>query len=195
MMRRLLQFIGWFVKWVSELLGCAVVVLSLVAVVCSLCGVNLRRCFDSRPMEKEYGMLDELRADELCTVFSEIEKEVPPMATNLHFEGMGELPLFGRGWHFRCQVSEADFRAFAAEKGYPLVTNVFRNANTEIVGDDRLPSEMDLSAISGWLFPSEDATPEIGSYLSYWFGYRNCGGLILVYDLDRQILYGSDSAN
>ena len=48
-----------------------------------------------------------------------------------------------------------------------------------------------MSSIAGWLFPEIDKSPR--HYLAYWHGYRNYGGLILAFDLDAQILYGSYS--
>ena len=98
--------------------------------------------------------------------------------------------------NFRCKVSEADFMRFAAEQEYPLATNVFRNANVEIVDGDRYPAEMTLDQIGGWLFVNDDNTaPQPKNYVSYWFGYRNYGGTILLFDLDSQTLYGSYSSN
>ncbi len=92
--------------------------------------------------------------------------------------------------------TEADFMRFAAEQEYPLATNVFRNANVEIVDGERYPAEMTLDQIGGWLFVNDDNTaPQPKNYVSYWFGYRNCGGTILLFDLDSQTLYGSYSSN
>ena len=97
---------------------------------------------------------------------------------------------------FSCKVSEADFMRFAAEQEYPLATNVFRNANVEIVDGDRYPAEMNLDQIGGWLFVNDNGdSPHPKNYVSYWFGYRNDGGIILLFDLDLQTLYGSYSSN
>ena len=55
---------------------------------------------------------------------------------------------------------------------------------------------MTLDLIGGWLFVNDNgASPHPKNYVSYWFGYRNYGGTILLFDLDSQTLYGSYSTN
>ena len=123
-----------------------------------------------------------------------VDTMVPPEATEIHFSGKRGF-MFGHA-SFSCKVSEADFMRFAAEQEYPLATNVFRNANVEVVDGDRYPAEMTLDQIGGWLFVNDNgAAPQPKNYVSYWFGYRNYGGTILLFDLDSQTLYGSYSSN
>lgn len=123
-----------------------------------------------------------------------IKRMIPPQATEINISGDSAAILPFEGVHFNCLVSELDFRAFAAEHGYVLSTNIFRNANTAIVDDERYSAEMDLSQIEGWLNSGVDVS-RMTHYLGYWYGYSNYGGLILLYDLNTGLLYGSYSTN
>ena len=135
----------------------------------------------------EFANLSELHEDRL------VKKMTPLVDTMVPPEAGGFLGFPYA--NFRCKVSEADFMRFAAEQEYPLATNVFRNANVEIVDGERYPAEMNLDQIGGWLFVNDDDPPQPKNYVSYWFGYRNYGGTILLFDLDSQTLYGSYSSN
>ena len=145
----------------------------------------------------EFVNLSELHNDRVVKqMASLVDAMVPPEATEIRFFGQRGGFLGFPYANFRCKVSEADFMRFAAEQEYPLATNVFRNANVEIVDGERYPAEMTLDQIGGWLFVNDDNTaPQPKNYVSYWFGYRNCGGTILLFDLDSQTLYGSYSSN
>ena len=145
----------------------------------------------------EFANLSELHEDRLVKKMTPlVDTMVPPEATEIQFFGQQGGFLGFPYANCRCKVSEADFMRFAAEQEYPLATNVFRNANVEIVDGDRYPAEMTLDQIGGWLFVNDDNTaPQPKNYVSYWFGYRNCGGTILLFDLDSQTLYGSYSSN
>ena len=173
-------------------LGLAFAVGLVFAVVClasSLAGVR------DQKSEGTFANLAELRKDRLAgEMTSVLDGMVPPEATEIRFSGWrGGFIGFGYA-SFSCKVSEPDFMRFAAERAYPLATNVFRNANVEIVDGDHYPAELDMDQISGWLFSDYDGKrPE--HYISYWFGYRNNGGVILAFDLDTQTLYGSYSSN
>ncbi|MBR1921158.1 MAG: hypothetical protein IJ829_04025 [Kiritimatiellae bacterium] len=144
----------------------------------------------------EFANLSELHEDRLVEqMASVVDAMVPPAATKIRFSGCrGGFVGFMHAC-FSCKVSEPDFMRFAAERGYPLATNVFRNANAEIVDGKDHPAEMDLDQIGGWLFVDDDAAPQPKNYVSYWFGYRNDGGVILLFDLDSQTLYGDYSSN
>ena len=152
---------------------------------------------DMRDQETKgvFANLSELHEDRLVKKMTPlVDTMVPPEATEIHFSGKRGF-MFGHA-RFSCKVSEADFMRFAAEQEYPLATNVFRNANVEIVDGDRYPAEMNLDQIGGWLFVNDNgAAPQPKNYVSYWFGYRNYGGIILLFDLDLQTLYGSYSSN
>ena len=143
----------------------------------------------------EFVNLSELHNDRVVKqMASLVDTMVPPEATEIHFSGKRGFMLGHAS--FSCKVSEADFMRFAAEQEYPLATNVFRNANVEIVDGDRYPAEMNLDLIRGSLFVNDNgASPHPKNYVSYWFGYRNYGGTILLFDLDSQTLYGSYSTN
>jgi hypothetical protein len=145
----------------------------------------------------EFANLSELHEDRLVKKMTPlVDTMVPPEATEIRFFGQQGGFLGFPYANFRCKVSEADFMRFAAEQEYPLATNVFRNANVEIVDGERYPAERTLDQIGGWLFVNDDNTaPQPKNYVSYWFGYRNYGGTILLFDLDSQTLYGSYSSN
>ena len=150
----------------------------------------------------EFANLSELDKDPVVAqrLKPVIDDMIPPEATEIKFKGDAGFLASGAG--FSCKVSEADFLRFASEHEYPLATNVFRNANVEIVDNHSCPAEMDMNQIEGALFTcgpdgtrliDDEAIPK--RYISYWFGYRNHGGIILAFDLDTQILYGSYSSN
>lgn len=158
-------------------------------------GLNMIKA-SSKGVSGVYANIAELHKERIANVVR-VDDMIPPMATDIHYKGQGGVGLLALGWgcQFSCKVSEADFLAFAADKNYQLSTNIFRNANTKIVDGDRYPAEMDISQIGGWLFVPGDEQRGIKNYLGYWYGYSNCGGIILAYDLDTGILYGSYSSN
>ena len=82
----------------------------------------------------------------------------------------------------RGNVGEASFRAFAKAQGYMLASNAMDNADVNARDEDPHPDMMHL------VIP--DGAPEPANYLSYCCIHRNNGGTVLVYDKDRQILYG-----
>ena len=82
----------------------------------------------------------------------------------------------------RCKVDEASFLAFAKEHNYALATNCFENTDLEGRIENPSPDTMHI------VVPFDSPTPS--NYLSYSRVYTNNGGLTLVYDRDRQILYG-----
>ena len=82
----------------------------------------------------------------------------------------------------RGNVGEASFRAFAKAQGYMLASNAMDNADVNARDENPHPDMMHL------VIP--DGAPEPANYLSYCCIHRNNGGTVLVYDKDRQILYG-----
>ena len=82
----------------------------------------------------------------------------------------------------RGNVGEASFRAFAKAQGYMLASNDMDNADVNARDENPHPDMMHL------VIP--DGAPEPANYLSYCCIHRNNGGTVLVYDKDRQILYG-----
>ena len=82
----------------------------------------------------------------------------------------------------RCSVGEASFRAVAKAQGYPLASNAMDNADLDARAENPHPDMM------GIVIPSDSPKPE--NYLSYCCIHRDNGGMVLVYDKDRQILYG-----
>lgn len=153
---------------------------------------------NGRPVRGTYETFGELQKQRIVNALPVVNQMIPPAATNIHFIGSGGLALLplGRTCIFSCNVAEPDFRAFAAEHEYPLATNILRNVNVEI-NDDIHPAEMSVDQVGGCLFETCADRPdtEIKNYLSYWYGYSNFGGVILVYDLDTHVLYGSYSSN
>ena len=111
-------------------------------------------------------------------------KMVPTNATDVVFSGDEH-----NGWSVsqmyartRCKVDEASFRAFAKAQDYPLASNAMDNADLDARAENPHPDIMDA------VIPSGSPKPE--NYLSYCCIHRNNGGTVLVYDKDRQILYG-----
>ena len=88
----------------------------------------------------------------------------------------------GTGAIVRGNVGEASFRAFAKAQGYMLASNAMDNADVNARDENPHPDMMHL------VIP--DGAPEPANYLSYCCIHRNNGGTVLVYDKDRQILYG-----
>jgi len=82
----------------------------------------------------------------------------------------------------RGNVGEASFRAFAKAQGYMLASNAMDNADVNARDENPHPDMMHL------VIPSDSPKPE--NYLSYCCIHRNNGGMVLVYDKDRRILYG-----
>lgn len=123
-----------------------------------------------------------------------IKRMIPSRATKINISGDSAAIFPFGGITFNCRVSESDFLAFASEQGYVLSTNIFRNANRAIDDGERHSVEMDLRQIEGWLHSGVDVS-QMTHYLGYWYGYSNYGGLILLYDLNAGVLYGSYSTN
>lgn len=111
-------------------------------------------------------------------------KMVPANATEVMFksdEHSGRA-ITGMDALTRCKVDEASFRAFAKAHDYPLANNTMDNADPTARTENPHPDIMDD------VIPSGSPKPE--NYLSYCCIHRNNGGTVLVYDKDRQILYG-----
>lgn len=153
------------------------------------------RSIDGRPIRGDFATFADLRRQRIVKVLP-VDRMVPPTAVNIRFVGSGGLALLplGRECSFSCEVSEAEFRAFAAEKEYPLATNILRYVDTN-TNDQHHHEEMKLDQVYDWWSDISDAKPEIDNYLSYWCSYLTFGGMTLVYDLDRRILYGFYSSN
>ena len=111
-------------------------------------------------------------------------KMMPADATDVVFisdEHSGRS-VTGTGAIVRGNVGEASFRAFAKAQGYMLASNAMDNADVNARDENPHPDMMHL------VIP--DGSPEPANYLSYCCIHRNNGGTVLVYDKDRQILYG-----
>ena len=111
-------------------------------------------------------------------------KMVPANATDAVFSGdehngRSVSQMYART---RCKVDEALFRAFAKAQDYPLASNAMDNADLDARAENPHPDMM------GIVIPSDSPKPE--NYLSYCCIHRNNGGMVLVYDKDRQVLYG-----
>ena len=111
-------------------------------------------------------------------------KMVPTNATDVVFSGdehngRSVSQMYART---RCKVDEASFLAFAKAQGYPLASNTMDNADPHARTENPHPDIMDAVIPSG--------SPKPKNYLSYCCIHRNNGGTVLVYDKDRQILYG-----
>ena len=111
-------------------------------------------------------------------------KMVPTNATDVVFSGdeHNGRSVSHMCARTRCKVDEASFLAFAKAQGYPLASNTMDNADPHARTENPHPDMMDD------VIPSGSSKPE--NYLSYCCIYRNNGGTVLVYDKDRQILYG-----
>ena len=112
------------------------------------------------------------------------EKMMPADATDVVFvsdEHSGRS-VTGMGATVRGNVGEASFRAFAKAQDYPLASNAMDNADLDARAENPHPDML------GIVIPSGSPKPE--NYLSYCCIHRNNGGMVLVYDKDRQILYG-----
>ena len=112
------------------------------------------------------------------------EKMMPADATDVVFvsdEHSGRS-VTGMGATVRGNVGEASFRAFAKAHDYPLASNTMDNADPHARTENPHPDIMDA------VIPSGSPKPE--NYLSYCCIHRNNGGMVLVYDKDRQVLYG-----
>ena len=111
-------------------------------------------------------------------------KMMPADATDVVFisdEHSGRS-VTGMGATVRGNVGEASFRAFAKAQGYMLASNAMDNADVNARDENPHPDMMHLVIPAG--------APEPANYLSYCCIHRNNGGTVLVYDKDRQILYG-----
>ena len=111
-------------------------------------------------------------------------KMMPADATDVVFisdEHSGRS-VTGMGATVRGNVGEASFRAFAKAQGYMLASNAMDNADLDA------RAENPHSDMMGIVIPSDSPKPE--NYLSYCCIHRNNGGMVLVYDKDRRILYG-----
>ena len=111
-------------------------------------------------------------------------KMMPADATDVVFKsdehsGRSVSHMYART---RCKVDEASFRAFAKAHDYPLANNTMDNSDPTARTENPHPDIMDA------VIPSGSSKPE--NYLSYCCIHRNNGGTVLVYDKDRQILYG-----
>ena len=112
------------------------------------------------------------------------EKMMPADATDVVFvsdEHSGRS-VTGMRATVRGNVGEASFRAFAKAHDYPLASNTMDNADPHARAENPHPDMM------GIVIPSGSPKPE--NYLSYCCIHRDNGGMVLVYDKDRQILYG-----
>ena len=111
-------------------------------------------------------------------------KMVPTNATDVVFSGdeHNGRSVSHMCARTRCKVDEASFLAFAKAQGYPLASNTMDNADPHARTENPHPDMMDDVILSG------SSKPE--NYLSYCCIHRNNGGTVLVYDKDRQILYG-----
>lgn len=121
-----------------------------------------------------------------------LEKLMPETARDVHF--IGSLPgMFPGGvWaRFRCKASEAEFLEFAQRCDYPLSTNGFRNVRVTDGG----AWSSDEQVRNWWGFECLDAESQPANFLSYWDGYSNGGGLVLVFDRDKHVLYGNFAGN
>ena len=112
------------------------------------------------------------------------EKMMPADATDVLFKsdehsGRSDTEMWAT---IRCSVGEASFRAFAEAQGYPLANNAMDNADPHACAENPHPDMM------GIVIPSDSPKPE--NYLSYCCIHRDNGGMVLVYDKDRQVLYG-----
>lgn len=112
------------------------------------------------------------------------EKMMPADATDVLFKSdeHSGRSVTGMWAAIRCSVGEASFRAFAKAQGYPLASNAMDNADPHARAENPHPDMM------GIVIPSGSPSPE--NYLSYCCIHRDNGGMVLVYDKDRQILYG-----
>ena len=112
------------------------------------------------------------------------EKMVPANATDVVFSGDEHNGRSVSQMYARtcCKVDEASFRAFAKAHDYPLANNTMDNADRTARTENPHPDMMDA------VIPSGSPKPE--NYLSYCCIHRNNGGTVLVYDKDRQVLYG-----
>ena len=112
------------------------------------------------------------------------EKMMPADATDVLFKSdeHSGRSVTGMRAAIRCSVGEASFRAFAKAQGYPLASNAMDNTDPHARTENPHPDMM------GIVIPSGSPKPE--NYLSYCCIHRNNGGTVLVYDKDRQILYG-----
>ena len=112
------------------------------------------------------------------------EKMMPTDATDVLFKsdehsGRSVTEMWAT---IRCSVGEASFRAFAKAQGYSLASNAMDNADPHACAENPHPDMM------GIVIPSGSPSPE--NYLSYCCIHRDNGGMVLVYDKDRQVLYG-----
>ena len=123
-------------------------------------------------------------AREVPSVF---RKDVPATATDVHFKS-GSVGIFQEAC-FSCKISEADFVRFAQEKGYPLGTNVWLNANADTKENFKNMDygSMTVSQVNDGEVPKR--------FLAYAYIFSNCGGTFYVFDRDAEKLYYHYSTN
>ena len=115
------------------------------------------------------------------------QTDVPKTATDVHFK-TGSAFISQQAC-FSCKISEADFVRFAQEKGYPLGTNVWLNANAETKESFK---NMDY----GHVTVSQVNDGEVPKrFLAYAYIFSNCGGTFYVFDRDAEKLYYHYSTN
>ncbi len=105
-----------------------------------------------------------------------VKRMIPPQATDITITGYSSSP----SW--QCSVDENAFLNFAALNNYKLRLNdPYYNANPET----------NKEPVSALRMLKEQPT----SYYIYTYRYLNNGGWRLIYDRDKQILYGNYSRN
>ena len=86
----------------------------------------------------------------------------------------------------KCHVSKGSFMAFAKKNDWVLRSDTYSyNSRTKI--DDGCD-------VISWLLREFDGTMPT-NYLSYNYIYTNNGGITVLYDVDHEIMYYSDSTN
>lgn len=115
------------------------------------------------------------------------QKDVPKTAKDVHFKS-GSVGIFQQAC-FSCKISEADFVRFAQEKGYPLGTNVWLNANADTKENFKNMDygSMTVSQVNDGEVPKR--------FLAYAYIFSNCGGTFYVFDRDAEKLYYHYSTN
>ena len=86
----------------------------------------------------------------------------------------------------KCHVSKESFTAFAKKKDWTLRSDTY-SYNSRTKTDDGCD-------VISWLLREFDETAPT-NYLSYNYFYTNNGGITVLYDVDREIMYYGDSTN
>ena len=94
--------------------------------------------------------------------------------------------VFSLSEKIRCHVPKSDFVAFAKQKDWELRSDTY-SYNSRTKRDDG-------GDPVSWLVREFDGTTPT-NYLSYNYIYTNNGGITVLYDVDREIMYYSDSTN